>query len=198
MSYILAYKEFDIPDSILTAKICTKSGKLALTGICDAYEAGSTVKTEYFAKGTVPTEYCDCHVKATICLDTGLLATEYCTNTKEQILLIKDEPEIYYPTELDLTTASPTPTPEAYIPTEEELENIKVKYEYTTSDTKYILPSEFCTIHSLIETPPVADDPLLPDFPGIDDLFPYLTPTPTPIPEEDITNPFGGNGFHSH
>ena len=176
----LPYKEFDIPDSILTAKVCTKSGKLAITGICDKYEGGSTVKTEYFAKGTVPTEYCDCHVKAIICLDTGFLATEQCTNTEECILLIKDEPIIYYPTELDPTTLAPTPTPEGYIPTEEELleENIKKQYEYTTSDTKYILPSGFCELHTIIETPEIPEDPFLTGIPGLEDILPSPTPDP--------------------
>jgi len=189
----LAYKEFTMPDSILTATICTKSGLLAKSGVCDAYEAGSTVQTEYFAKGTVPTEYCDCHVIATICLDTGHLATEYCTNVEEQVLLVKDEPVIYYPTELDPTTASPTPVPEGYVPTEEEMEQIKTQYIYTTSDTKYILPSEYCTIHTFVETTP---EPFYP----VDPFHPYnpAVPTPTPTPVPDTTDPFSSGGFQSH
>ncbi len=150
----LAYKEFTMPDSVLTASICTKSGLLAKAGVCDMYEGGSTVKTEYFAKGTVPTEYCDCHVIATICLDTNHLATEYCTNVAEKVLLVKDEPVVYYPTELDPTSASPTPIPEGYIPSEEEMEHVKQQYVYTTSDTRYILPSEYCAIHTFVETLP--------------------------------------------
>ena len=55
-----------------------------------------------------------------ICLDTGHLATEYCTNVEEQVLLVKDEPIIYTPTELDPTMATPTPVPEGYIPSEED------------------------------------------------------------------------------
>lgn len=84
---------FTIPDSIVTAQICTKSGKLAVEGLCDHYVGGSTVKTEYFAKGTVPTEKCDIHVKATVCKDSGKIATEYCpkSSTKEQVYLIKEE-----------------------------------------------------------------------------------------------------------
>lgn len=35
-------------------------------------------ETEYFAAGTVPTEYCDHHVSATICSASGLLANEFC------------------------------------------------------------------------------------------------------------------------
>jgi penicillin-binding protein 1A len=84
---------FSIPDSIVTAKICTKSGKLAVEGVCDHYIGGSTEKTEYFAKGTVPTEKCDIHVKATICKDSGKIATEFCppSSTKEQVYLVKEE-----------------------------------------------------------------------------------------------------------
>lgn len=186
----LAYKEFTMPDSVLTATVCTKSGLLAKEGICDAYEGGSTVRTEYFAKGTVPTEYCDCHVIATICLDTGHLATEYCTNVAEQVLLVKDEPIIYKPTELDMTMATPTPVPEGYTPTDKELENIKTQYVYTTSDTRYILPSEYCTIHTFVETTPVEPvDPLNPYLPAV--------PTPTPVPE-DTTDTFSNGGFQSH
>ncbi len=124
---------FTIPDSIVSAKICTKSGKLAVDGLCDQYVGGSTVRTEYFAKGTVPTEKCDIHVKATICKDSGKIATEYCpkSSTKEQVYLIKEEtsktqdtPNIL-PTEtcdvhtagsaiipnFDYDPATPTPTP---------------------------------------------------------------------------------------
>ncbi len=175
----LAYKEFEMPDSILTAKICTKSGLLAIDGVCDQYAAGSTVKTEYFAKGTVPTEYCNCHVKAIICLDTNHLATENCPNTEEKVLLIKDEPMIYYPTELDLTTAVPTPVPEGYQRTEREKNNIKKKYSYTTSDTKYILPSDFCTVHTVSEVlPPVFP----PDESGV-------------VPGGSTENPLGNGGM---
>jgi penicillin-binding protein 1A len=84
---------FNKPDSIVSAKICTKSGKLAVEGLCDQYLGGSTVKTEYFAKGTVPTEKCDVHVKVTICKDSNQIAGEYCpeSSLKEVVYLIKDE-----------------------------------------------------------------------------------------------------------
>ena len=201
----LAYKEFVIPDSVVTATVCTKSGLLAKAGICDIYEGGSTVRDEYFAKGTIPTEYCDCHVIATICLDTGHLATEYCTNVAEQVLLVKDEPIIYYPTELDPTTATPTPIPEGYVPTEEELEQVKVQYVYTTSDTKYILPSEYCEIHTFVETPvdPFAPvDPFDPNAP-VDpqtppDPFAPAIPSPTPTPIPDPTDTFSNGDFQPH
>lgn len=193
----LAYKEFTMPDSVLTATVCTKSGLLAKAGVCDLYEGGSTVRTEYFAKGTVPTEYCDCHVIATICLDTGHLATEYCTNVEEQVLLVKDEPVIYTPTELDPTVASPTPIPEGYVPSKKEEEQIKTQYVYTTSDTMYILPSEYCAIHTFVETNP--QDPFAPVIPA-DPQNPFqpILPNPTATPVPDTTDPYSNGGFQSH
>ncbi len=84
---------FPMPDSIVTAKICTKSGKLAGDGLCDQYEGGSTVRTEYFAKGTEPTEKCDIHVKASICTKSKKLATPNCPANlvKEGVFLNKKE-----------------------------------------------------------------------------------------------------------
>lgn len=89
----LETKSFTKPDSIVTARICTQSGKLAVDGLCDHYEGGSTVKTEYFAKGTEPTEKCDVHVKAIICTESKLLATDNCPTHlhKEVVLLNKVE-----------------------------------------------------------------------------------------------------------
>ena len=52
---------FAVPDSVETAEICRKSGKLAIPGVCSADPRGNAVYTEYFAKGTVPTEVCDHH-----------------------------------------------------------------------------------------------------------------------------------------
>lgn len=85
---------FTIPDSIVTATICTKSGKLAVEGLCDHYIGGSNVvRQEYFAKGTVPTEKCDVHVKVMVCKETGEIATEYCPihQVEEKVFLVKEE-----------------------------------------------------------------------------------------------------------
>jgi len=89
-----------MPNSIVTAKICTKSGKLAVEGICDQYIGGNTVRVEYFAKGTEPTEKCDVHVKATICTESQALATEYCPpgKQKEAVYLDKTETGVTYDT----------------------------------------------------------------------------------------------------
>lgn len=69
---------FAVPDSIETAQICRKSGKLAVAGVCSGDPRGNAVYVEYFAKGTVPTEVCNNHVAATVCAESGKLPTEYC------------------------------------------------------------------------------------------------------------------------
>ena len=76
----LEYQDFTMPSDITTATVCKKSGKLAVGGLCDADPRGSMIQTEYFAEGTVPTEYCDHHVNVTICAESGMLATEFCPN----------------------------------------------------------------------------------------------------------------------
>ncbi len=69
---------FEVPDSIETAEICRKSGKLAIPGVCSSDPRGNASYTEYFAKGTVPTEMCDIHVRVTLCSSTGLLPGTWC------------------------------------------------------------------------------------------------------------------------
>jgi penicillin-binding protein 1A len=71
-------KAFKVPDGIVQASICTISGKLAVNGLCNNDPRGSTIRSEYFAAGTVPKESCDVHVKITICKDSGLFPTQYC------------------------------------------------------------------------------------------------------------------------
>lgn len=79
---------FAVPDSIETAEICRKSGKLAIPGVCSQDPRGDATYTEYFAKGTVPTEVCDTHVRVTVCASTGLLPTAYCPRTTKIRMVI--------------------------------------------------------------------------------------------------------------
>ena len=83
---------FTVPDSIETAEICRKSGKLAIPGVCSHDPRGDAVYTEYFAKGTVPTEMCNTHVLTTVCSVTGLLPGPNCPKTSHvRIALPADE-----------------------------------------------------------------------------------------------------------
>lgn len=68
------------PESLelVECKICSKSGLLAIDGVCDADDCNGVVYTEKFLAGTEPTEYCDRHVAVNICTSSYQLANEYC------------------------------------------------------------------------------------------------------------------------
>lgn len=74
---------FTQPEGITSAVICQKSGKLAVSGLCDADPRGSQAYTEYFAAGTEPTAVCDAHVSVSICTATGLRASATCPSTSK-------------------------------------------------------------------------------------------------------------------
>ncbi len=63
-----------VPDGIVRATVCSKSGKLP-TDLCS--RAGHVV-TDYFLAGTVPREKCDFHVEFTICSESGKIPGEFC------------------------------------------------------------------------------------------------------------------------
>lgn len=71
----LPNESFTRPDGIVTASVCSQSGKLPIAGLCDAC---GCVVTEYFAEGTVPTDYCDVHYQGNVCMATGLPALDSC------------------------------------------------------------------------------------------------------------------------
>lgn len=76
--------DFKKPGNIVKAKVCKESGKLAVKGVCDHDPRGSRVITEYFEKGTVPTQTCDVHVAVEICKTTDKLATKNCPADQKQ------------------------------------------------------------------------------------------------------------------
>ena len=58
---------------VVSARICTKSGMLPVPEVCDA-----CIQTEYFARGTIPSKYCDIHISELVCAESGQLATSQC------------------------------------------------------------------------------------------------------------------------
>lgn len=84
----LEKKDFDKPSGIVQCVICTKSGKLAVGGLCDSDGREGIVRNEYFVEGNQPTEVCDHHVAVSICADTGLLATSMCPNRVPQVKVL--------------------------------------------------------------------------------------------------------------
>lgn len=69
----LPNQSFNRPSGIVSATVCSKSGKLPIPGLCDA-----TLKSEYFAEGTVPTESCDVHYSGMVCAYSMLPASDEC------------------------------------------------------------------------------------------------------------------------
>ncbi|MDO4553746.1 MAG: PBP1A family penicillin-binding protein [Lachnospiraceae bacterium] len=86
-------KKFPSCKGIVKRTICTKSGKLAVEGVCDHDPSGDCTRVEYFAKGTEPKKECDVHTKVTICKDSNLPAGQYCPATSQEtrVYLIKEE-----------------------------------------------------------------------------------------------------------
>ena len=123
----LKSKQFKKPDSVVKATICTKCGKLAVPGLCNSAPGGSTVKEEYFAIGSVPTESCDVHMRLNICSISGQAAGPYCPSVISRVFLVKKE---------EITQT------DAYGKT--------VKRYYHTADSPYILNYKVqtpCRIH---------------------------------------------------
>ena len=69
----LPSSDFEKPSGIVEETVCSLSGKLPVSGLCDG-----TLKTEYFDEDNVPTEKCDVHYQGTICAYSGLPATDEC------------------------------------------------------------------------------------------------------------------------
>ena len=111
--------EFEQPSNIVgPIKVCKQSGKLP-GPLCEQDPRGSQVIDEIFIKGTEPTEICDVHVKKAICVESGLLATEYCppSSVKEKVFIQRKEPY--------------KPSKDGRIPV----------------DVKYETPKDYCNIH---------------------------------------------------
>lgn len=139
---------FDKPDNIVTVNVCTQSGKLP-KDLCTSDPRGSTIKSEIFAKGTEPKDYCDAHVQAEIDVSTGKLAHEYCPKGSVQ-------------TKVFVQTMPP------YVP--------KNNNGILPTDFKFRLPLQFCDQHSESTVTPDDDndndddfDYFFPSFPEEED-----------------------------
>jgi penicillin-binding protein 1A len=139
----LEYKDFaSAPEGIVKKSVCIYSGKLP-GKYCSMDPRGNAIRTEYFVKGTEPTETCDVHVLAKV--DTTskdiygrpLLANPYCPASvvKEKVFIQRPEP---------------------YLPKNANAASLTSKI----LDWIYELPQgEYCPIHSAstVITPPVTD-----------------------------------------
>lgn len=69
----LPAEQFPVPQGLVQAEVCSRSGLLPIPGLCD-----DCIVTEYFAEGTVPTESCNIHYEGDICAYDGLPASPEC------------------------------------------------------------------------------------------------------------------------
>jgi len=67
--HLLKEQQRNFTDELESAKICSKSGLLAVDGVCNSSSSNACVYTEYFAPGTAPTSYCDRHYALRICTE---------------------------------------------------------------------------------------------------------------------------------
>lgn len=77
----LPSESFSVPSGIVTATVCSRSGKSPIAGLCDG-----TLRTEYFAEDTIPSETCDVHYAGQICQYSTLPACEFCPFKVEGVL----------------------------------------------------------------------------------------------------------------
>ncbi len=84
-------KPYPTPPGIVTATVCSRSGKLPIPGLCDG-----CLKTEYFEEGTVPTTSCDVHYSGIICAYDHLPACENCPFKVEGVfeLPLPEDPKV--------------------------------------------------------------------------------------------------------
>ena len=109
---------FDPPSNITTANVCRISGKLATEGCAHVdvadngrVEQRSMIYTEYFARGTEPTEYCDIHPSHGL---FGTVASIFRGTDKPAPLPLEATglPQAAMPTTGVAAAAAPPPKPE--------------------------------------------------------------------------------------
>ena len=80
-------KEFQKPDGIVWATVCSKSGKLS-GDTCPKEDLVSDV----FAKGTVPSMHCEGHTPVEVCAESSQLPTDKCPQRVTMFFLNGKEP----------------------------------------------------------------------------------------------------------
>ncbi len=116
--------DFTKPGGLISVTVCKESGMKPIEGVCET-------RSDYFAKGTAPTDTCELHKQLKLCADSHLPASEYCPNILE-------------------VTYSEDEDGNIKINETEELKELKIKLEYKpdflekictdhTADSKYVI-----------------------------------------------------------
>ncbi len=120
-------RQFSFSEDLEYYTVCSKSGQLAIRGVCDAPGSNAITYIEAFDPVNVPTEYCSRHYQLWICQDSALSASAYCPDERvsQKVFFRIDDS--------DLTVSG----------------------SGITLDTSYLAPSALgsCTVHT---SPPTA------------------------------------------
>lgn len=127
----LAYKDLYRSSSLVSAEICPCSGLLA-TDLCKADKCGQhKVYTEYYIKGTEPTEYCDCHTSVVVCTECKDMFGKYTIATDKCI---------ENGTTIEVSGTRRSDETYAFV-----LERYALSEAYLPTDWSYELSHEYCT-----------------------------------------------------
>lgn len=87
----LEYESFPVPSGIVSATVCSRSGKLPVAGLCDG-----CLKTEMFEEGSVPSDYCTVHYAGTVCSYSLTPACDTCPFRAEGVfeLPLVEDPSV--------------------------------------------------------------------------------------------------------
>lgn len=122
----LESKKFVMDESLVTAEVDIKSGKLP-SELSALDPRGSTVRTEYFLEGTVPIEIDDVHVHADVCNASGKLATPWCSDHSVKVMINRPVDPRFVVSEEDKAFLDPS--------------NV-------ISDAQYDAPKYYCQLHN--------------------------------------------------
>ena len=116
-------QEFPLVGDIVEVTVCKDSGQLYNPETCGRDERGGRAETGYYINGTQPTTFCSCHMVVNYCKETGAVASPYCPEVTEKVLVLE---------------------------TERDLELYK-KHYVSIDDSKYTYhpdPNKVCTVHN--------------------------------------------------
>ncbi|MDE6902631.1 MAG: transglycosylase domain-containing protein [Lachnospiraceae bacterium] len=102
----LPSQSFSVPAGIVTATVCSRSGKIPIDGLCNG-----TARTEYFAEGTVPATTCDVHYAGQICQYCNLPAYEGCPFKAEGVLELTPVEDLSLQSGSASASGQPAPPP---------------------------------------------------------------------------------------
>jgi len=87
----LPFRDFEQPPGVIRAAHCSVSGMRAVPGLCSSDPRGNTVVTDLFIVGDQGDHSCAVHVRADICIETGMRHGPNCpTHTRRSVVGVRE------------------------------------------------------------------------------------------------------------